>query len=114
MKHLKLFEEFTYTVQDFLDIPYWRYKNSQVDTIMKVEFLDNDKDGQKWNSEYRFTFFNMTNKNSLKYTFFELINKNDFLYRIINLDIPEKILRPATDEEIELFKEKELMRKYNI
>jgi hypothetical protein len=128
MKHLQLFEDFDMTnsainrrnfllqyarpckIEDFLDIPYWRYANSQVDSIMKVEFLDNDKEGRKWNSDYRFTFFRLNDNG----TFFEHIDKNNFLYQIMNLDIPEKILRPATDEEIEIFKGNILTRKFNI
>ena len=111
MKYLKLFEELsnTYKVQDFIDIPYWRYRNSQVDTIMKVEYLDNDKEGRKWNSDYRFTFLRLNDG-----SFFEMIDKNNFLYQILNLDVPEKILRPATDGEIEPFKERELAKKFNI
>ena len=111
MKYLKIFEDWdrTYKLQDFLDIPYWRYKNSGVNTIMKVEFLDNDKNGSKWNSDYKIIFFSLINN-----TFHEIIWKNDFLYQIMNLDIPEKILRPATDEEIDLFKDNLLTRKFNI
>ncbi len=112
MKYIKLFEGLPtkhYSIQDFTNIPYWRYKNSQVDSIMKVEFLDNDKEGQKWNSDYNFTFFNLKDS-----TFFEHIDKNNFLYQIMNLDIPNKILRPANDDEIELFKGNFLVKKFNI
>lgn len=112
MKHLKLFEELdrTYKVEDFLDIPYWRYRNKTVDTIMKAEYLDNDQ--YKYNSNWNFTFLSL--KEIDEFFFYELTLKNDFLYEIIKLDIPEKILRPATEEEIELFKGHFLTRKYNI
>lgn len=111
MKYIKLFEGLPtkhYSIQDFIDIPYWKYKNSGVDSIMKVEFLDNDKLG-KWNSDYKFTFFNLKDS-----TFFDHIDKNNFLYQIMNLEVPKKILRPATDEEIELFKGNFLTKKYNL
>ena len=108
MKHLKIYEDFdrTYKLQDFIDIPYWRYKNS----IMKVEFLDNDKNGSKWNSDYKIIFFSLLHDQLTS----EVILKSDFLSSIMKLDVPEKILRPANDEEVEFFKEKEIIRKYNI
>ena len=106
MKHIKIYEDFdTYSIQDFLDIPYWRYKNRYIDCIMHVDFLDTDE--HKWNSEYKYTILNNN-------AFLELVYKQEFLLNIIKLQEPEKILRPATEDEIKEFEFQKDMKKFNI
>ena len=109
MKYIKTYENSNknYTIQSFVDIPYWRYRNSKVDTIMKVEFYDNNENN--FYSDWKFTTMDINT-----YEFFELIYKNDFLYQILQLEDPEKILRPANKKEIEKFNLALQTNKYNL
>ena len=72
MKYLKLFEKIKtegLSPTDFIENSYWRFRNSYMDSIMKVEEVHNDRE----------------------------------LWQVVDFELKEKILRPATKEEIEQF-----------
>jgi hypothetical protein len=107
MKYIKHYEnESLFKIQDILDKVYWYYKNSQVESILKVEIVDNYKK-DSYNREYDYTFLNLnTGKiNVVRYD-------NDLLYKIFQIE--DKILRPATPKEIETLIAIEKSDKYNL
>ena len=103
MKPIKRFENLKeYSIKDFYNIQYWRYRNSKIDTILCViypivkeiiyfEFLKLDDN----------KFFHMTFK------FYQI-------RELFELEDDIKLFRPASTEEIEKYKLEKDSKKYNL
>jgi hypothetical protein len=89
-----------YSVSEFVNIPYWRYRNFLIDCIMKLEKYSTGK--------YHFKVL----KDGEKFIYMKF--KSEDIREFINLEDPIKIIRPATEEEINDFKFKEDTENYNL
>lgn len=110
MKYIKKYEAKIvkkYTLQDFKDIKYWRYKHDMINCIMKI--IDNDimmlHLGEILHPDLLFTHY----KNLEEKNFIGILNSRNF------------ILRPATKKEIsefetiyKKFETEKIAQKYNL
>lgn len=100
MKHIKIYE--SYADKFNTKNKYWRYKNSKLDSILKINIVNK--------YEYNCTILNLeTNSINKDVTLTDVIMK-----KIVELDEVGKIFRPANEEEIEHFKFIETSNKYNL
>lgn len=112
MRYIKTYEVVVkpegqeYSVSDFVNIPYWRYRNSLIDCIMKVEKYSTGK----YHGDNSFEFKVLKDGDKFIYMKFKSEDIREFIY----LEDPIKIIRPATEEEIEDFKFKEDTKNYNL
>lgn len=106
MRYLKTYEELNnISVEDFRKIKYWRYCHSKVNSIIKVEFNSDFND-----DEYDFTLYDINKKKLSELKWLPVT----FINGMIDLKDDNKVLRPATEEEIEEFKIVEKAKKYNL
>ena len=117
MKYIKTFEIVLenpdeISLSDFINNTYWRYKNDMLDCIMKLEKYTTGKyygaDG------FYYKILLLEAKGHTKISFIEQIFDLDGMREIIKVKSDVKILRPATEEEIEKFKFLEETNKYNL
>lgn len=112
MKYLKTYENVEktpyYHVGDFYKIPYWKYSHSSINCIFKVVFLlKNDK--SEYNNPCDLTMLNLDTFEVSKFNFNESIMRS-----IINVEDYKKVLRPATEEEIQKFNDNLVQNKFNL
>jgi len=115
MRHIKKYENLKsspYCINDFKIFKYWRYRNSCINIIWKLDKLEVKQSGvHVMEDEYRFLVLHL-NVNKNKIDTIEL--GPAVLQGMIDLKEKNKILRPATPEEIEEFELKVSANKYNL
>jgi hypothetical protein len=117
MKYLKSYEKYDISLSDFINKKnvYWRYTNDLIDCIMKLEKFSETEYAYKSNFIFKVLILGSSKKgNKEKNTFTDIVFDSNGLFDIIKLKCAGKILRPATEEEIEKFDLLEVANKYNL
>jgi hypothetical protein len=102
MKYIKAYEAKDISkelLQKFIDIQYWYLKNSQAESIIKLDYTSN-----------KICKYTILNLNTYKLVVIDY--DTDLILEIENQ--LERILRPATKDEIQTFKSYQSSNKYNL
>lgn len=96
-----------YTITDLIKIPYWRLKHATTDSMFRINKFWHD---YTWKTNFDITFYNLDVNNTF--------HTGDFwdeqmMRKLLKIE-DNKIIRPATPEEIEQFDLAEMTKKYNV
>lgn len=113
MKHLKTYESLQdipdVSYEDFLTIKYWRYAHSMTNNIIRINNIQS-----KNKTVFHMTILNLDNVPIGLGLFHTNGYDESFIRKIINVTDDKKILRPATEDEIEFFEIQLNIQKYNL
>jgi hypothetical protein len=99
--------EINYNPGDFYKIPYWRYRHSSINSIFKVEYKIRKSLADA--NECNLTLVNLGTYEVNTFLFNDAI-----MHEIAEVKDHMKILRPATESEIEVFNKMVEESKFNI
>ena len=99
--------EHYYTINEIIDIPYWRLKHATMDSVFKINKITRE---YSWKNNFDITIYNLDTN---KFKNVDCLDDDDIMMKIFNLN-DGRLIRPATKEEIEQFDLAEKTKKYNI
>ena len=107
--YIKTYEDLEneYTITDLTKIDYWRLKHATTDSIFRINYFWHET--YPWKTNFDVTFYNLDVNTFSTQNFWD----DQMMRKLIKIE-DNKIIRPATKEEIKQFDLVEMTKKYNI